>query len=312
MTAPTVSVMLPTYNQVEYVEEAVRSAAEQDYPNVQIVVADDGSTDGTDAVVLDLAKRFPGRVVPIVGEGHVGISLNCNRALARCSGEFVAFHAGDDVFLPGKLRAQVDWFAADARRVLCGHDVEAFDSATGDTMYRMADITPLSSGVGAGPFLRRGVLFGGVSVMVRRSALPPGPYDMRLTYSSDWLLWIECLAAGGHFGYVKGVYARYRRHPRNVTRGSAMTVGREDQFVSLGLVEARYPALLRHCRAARAMLYRTAGIAALRDGDTRAARHYFSAALRQRVSAVDSAALAVAALPGGGALLNRVRPRLKS
>jgi glycosyltransferase involved in cell wall biosynthesis len=311
VSAPVVSVMLPTYNQAAYIEDAVRSAVEQDYPNVQVVVSDDGSTDGTGELVLELARRWPDRVVPIVGEPNVGITLNCNRALARCTGEFVAFHAGDDVFLPGKLRAQVEWLTADARRVLCGHDVEAFDGDTGETLYHMSDVVPLVSGVGAAPWIRRGMLYGGVSMMVRTSALPPWRYDPRVPYASDWLMFIECLAAGGHFGYVDGVYARYRRHPQNVTRakGNART---EDQFVSLALVEARYPWLLGACRAGRAAIYRSTGVAALREGDVATARRYFAAALRQKVSLLDTTAFCGTFVPGSTSILNRLRPRLKS
>lgn len=311
MSAPLVSVMLPTYNQAPYVEEAILSAVEQDHPRVQVVVSDDGSTDGTDRIVLDIARRHPERVVPIVGEGHLGITLNCNRALARCTGDMIAFHAGDDVFLPGKLSAQVAWLAADPRRVLCGHDVEAFDDATGATMYHMSDVVPPRHGVGAEPFIERGVIFGGVSVMVRAAAMPPWRYDPRVPFSSDWLLWIECLATGGHFGYVDGVYARYRRHPENITRQKTQA-RTEDQFVSLALVEARYPKLLGACRAGRAALYRAAGVAALREGDAATARRYFAAALRQRVTPLDLAAAAGTLVPGSTALLNRVRPRMKS
>lgn len=311
MSAPLVSVMLPTYNQVAFIEDAVRSAVEQDYPNVQVVVSDDGSTDGTAERVVELAARWPDRVVPIVGERNVGITLNCNRALARCTGDFVAFHAGDDIFMPGKLAAQVAWLTADPRRVLCGHDVEAFDSDTGATMYHMSDVVPLTAGVGAAPWIRRGMLYGGVSIMARASALPPRHYDRRVPYSSDWLMFIECLAAGGHFGYVDGVYARYRRHPQNVTRQQA-AARTEDQLVSLGLVEARYPALLGAVRAGRATVFRTIGISALREGDVPTARRYFRAALRQRVSPLDTAAFGATLVPGSGALLNRLRPRLKS
>ncbi|WP_284351922.1 glycosyltransferase family 2 protein [Roseisolibacter agri] len=308
---PLVSVMLPTYNQVDFVEEAVRSAVEQDYPRVQVVVADDGSTDGTDRVVLELAARYPDRVVAVVGEGHVGMTLNCNRALARCTGDLVAFHAGDDVFLPGKLRLQVDWFAEDPRRVLCGHDVEAFDNRTDARMYLMSEIVPLTSGEGAAEFICRGTLFGGVSIMVRASALPPWRYDPRVAFAADWLMWMEVLAHGGHFGHVPGVLARYRRHPENVSRNHAAT-RRDDQYVSLALVESRYPWLLESCRIGRGALHRSHGIAALRKGDARLARRYFGAAFREHPTLLDGAGYLSTLVPNAGGLLNRLRPKLQA
>lgn len=305
---PLVSVMFPAYNQVAFVEAALRSAVEQDYPNLQIIVRDDGSTDGTREVIREFGARYADRIT-VIDEGiNLGITANCNRILRECRGELIAFHAGDDLWLPGKVRRQVDWFAADARRVLCGHDVETFESATNRTLYHFFDILPPRAGVGAEEWVRRGVLFGGIAMMVRRSAMPPHAYDPRVPYASDWLLWIECLAAGGHFGYVEGVLARYRRHDANITRSIGPGM-RDDLFVTLALVESRYPHLVESCRLSRAGMYRLAGVHALRANDKPTARSYWRAALRQQLEPRALAALALCYLPAG--LGNRVVSRFR-
>ena len=125
--APLVSIVILTYNEERWVEEAVRSAVGQDYPRLEVLVADDASTDGTAAIVSRIADEFPDRVAPMLGEENVGVTRNCNRALRACNGRYVAFCGGDDALLPGKIRAQVEWLKGDEERVLCTHDVEIVD-----------------------------------------------------------------------------------------------------------------------------------------------------------------------------------------
>src|SRR5689334_23285444 len=100
MSRPLVSVLVVAYNQISFIADTLASAVEHDYENLQVVVADDGSTDGTTDVVLDFARRHPGRVVPLTGGPNLGITRNCNRGLTACKGEYVAFLGGDDLFLP--------------------------------------------------------------------------------------------------------------------------------------------------------------------------------------------------------------------
>lgn len=281
MSNPLVSVMLPTFNQVDYVAEAMSSALEQDYDPLQVVVADDGSTDGTIDLILEYAQRNPGRLVPLVNGPHLGITGNCNRSLRACQGKYIAFHAGDDVFLPGKIKRQVEWMEADARRVLCGHDVDVFEDLTGKTLFLTSKKLAMRYGKGAHTIVNN-VPFGGVSIMVRASAIPPYGFDERLSIISDRKLWIDCLASGGMYGYIKGVYARYRRHGNNTTN-VANKVAREQIFVELltmlALVEASYPHLIQACRKARANFLYRLGAQRLVDGDRKSARSYLASAI---------------------------------
>jgi len=212
--------------------------------------------------------------------GLAGIAENGNRALRACRGKYVAFLDGDDMFLPGKVAKQVAWLEADQRRVLCGHDVEVFDSASGARLHLGSEMTPLRHGVGAASLVRDGVPFGTAAMMVRRDALPALLFESRLRIVLDWLLWIETLAAGGAWGYVDGVHARYRRHGGNITSlNPAMSA--EDQFVTLALVESRFPELGRDVRVGRGRVLYGLGIGAAQRGDAATARRYWRAAMGQ-------------------------------
>jgi glycosyltransferase involved in cell wall biosynthesis len=277
---PLVSISIAAYNQRALIEETLTSALQQEYADLEVVVADDGSTDGTAEIILEYASRYPNRLVPLVGGPNIGITKNSNRALRACKGTYIAFQGGDDIFLPGKIEKQVRWFEADARRVLCGHDVEVFDGRSGRTMCLYSRDYPLVNGNGARPFVRRGCIFASTSVMVRASALPKTLFDERLTVVSDWKLWIDILASGGEFGFVEGVYGRYRRHASNTSK-IARSALLNDLLMTLGMVEASYPHLISDCRAFRARQFLSHALHLLRTDDVKAARFYMSNALRE-------------------------------
>lgn len=222
---PLVSVMLVTYNQEKFVAAAIESAVTQDYENLEVVVGDDGSTDRTFEIIQEYALKYPNRVKVIEDRSHLGISGNCSRNLKHCQGTYIAFSAGDDVYLPGKVTKQVGWFEADARRVLCGHDSEFFASETGQRLFLYSQMQPMRSGRGV-DFDLGGGSFDALSIMVRRSAIPAQGFDARIHRSSDLKMWIDCLANGGDYGFIPEILTRHRVHDRNVTHDEL--AGQED------------------------------------------------------------------------------------
>lgn len=278
MAAPNVSVLVITYNQIQFIRETVESVVQQDYDSFEVVVADDGSTDGTGDVVRQLEREYPDKVVAVVGERNVGIPGNFNRGLSRCRGELLAIQGGDDLFLPGKLRAQAAWFAADPRRALCGHDAYIFDSESGVNTRRYADLSGWTEGSGPEDFLARGCPYLPTTVMMRRAAMPAAGFDTRISTVTDGKMFIDCLLAGGRYGHVPGVLARYRRHAGNITTGAAGRV-LADGFMMLGLIEAEHPELAHACRRGRARLHLRSGIVELRRGNSELARLHLSNAL---------------------------------
>ncbi len=278
MSTPLVSVFLPTYNQAPFIESAVLSALGQDYPELEVVVGDDGSTDGTAEIVADLAARHPGRVVPLIGLGHVGIADNCNRTIRACRGTYVGFHAGDDLWLPGKVTRQVAWLEQDPRRVLCSHDVEVFDSDTGVAMYRWSQVKALTAGHAVSDFIRDGNPFHPLANMVRASAIPPGGYDARILLASDWKFFVECVArGGGTFGFIDGVWARYRQWPGNISKREEEML--HDLLLTLDFFEAEYPEAREACRHRRETLLYHRGRTLLGRGRYADARATFGRAL---------------------------------
>ena len=91
MNDPLVSVAIITYNQADIIHETLPETINQQYSNLEVIIADDGSTDGTAQIILEYAGKYPDRVIPVLSNRNNGITINSNQALEACHGKYVAF-----------------------------------------------------------------------------------------------------------------------------------------------------------------------------------------------------------------------------
>ena len=119
---PLVSIGLPTYNRVASLRRALESALAQDYPNVELVISDNASTDETEAVCTEYARGDP-RVRYIRHEVNRGAAFNFETTLNEARGEFFMWLADDDWLEPNYVSQTLDWLLAHPDYVLaCGRD----------------------------------------------------------------------------------------------------------------------------------------------------------------------------------------------
>lgn len=180
---PRVSVLIPTWNREKYLGEAVESVLNQTYRDFEVVVVDDGSTDGTE----DLVRRF-GRV-RYVWQPHSGIPAARNRALAEARGEFVAWLDSDDLYVPDKLEKQVAYLDAHPECEIVFCLVQSFSSIAD------CDMTGRQSRVAeaVGGRLRTCV----PSACIRRALLERyGGFDEKYPYAED-TQWVARICAAG-------------------------------------------------------------------------------------------------------------------
>ena len=109
MHRPSISVVMPIYNRAEFVGEAIDSVLAQTYGNWELILADDGSTDGSIAIARDYAERFPGKIKCVAHENGAnrGISATRNLGFRASVGEYIACLDSDDIWVPRKLEHQV-------------------------------------------------------------------------------------------------------------------------------------------------------------------------------------------------------------
>lgn len=207
---PTVSVVIPVHDGEALVAGAVRSVLAQTVAPLECIVVDDGSSDGTAAVVESLG-------VTVLRQAQAGVSAARNRGAAAARGELIAFLDHDDEWLPAKLERQLPLFA-DARVALAMCALEV----VGDVVERKR--------LGAIERLVEGMLFfDGTPVVscsssgvVRRAPfLEMGGFDEQLSTSADWDLLLRMLLTH-EVAYVDEALVRYRVHAANMSRNVAL------------------------------------------------------------------------------------------
>lgn len=104
---PRISVITITYNSIGTLEETIRSVTMQDYPDLEYVIIDGGSTDGT----LDIVQKYKDQIQVVVSEPDKGISDAFNKGIAHASGEIIGIINSDDILLPDALRKVAEAYA---------------------------------------------------------------------------------------------------------------------------------------------------------------------------------------------------------
>lgn len=217
-----VSVVIPAYNQEHFIAEAMQSVLDQSYSKLQIIVADDHSTDNTLSIVKGLAKKDP-RIQILTTDVNLGISKNFNRTFDACKGEYVAFLGGDDIMLPGKIEKQVSFLNKNPDYVLVHHDAELFNDLTGKKISNLSDsgklpVNPLDWVLPVDWFFSK--KFSGVlpsACLARSSYYLAARYDERLKYKHELLFTIEDYYANpkGKWHVIPEVLLKYRVHEKN-------------------------------------------------------------------------------------------------
>ena len=106
---PLVSAIIIFLNAARFLEEAIQSVLGQEYAHWELLLVDDGSTDGSSVLALDYARRYPGKIRYLEHEGHQnrGMSASRNLGIRDARGAYVGFLDADDIWLPHKLAEQV-------------------------------------------------------------------------------------------------------------------------------------------------------------------------------------------------------------
>lgn len=212
-----VSILMPAYNYERFIGEALRSALAQDYPSelLEVIVVDDGSTDGTAAVVQAVADAQPG-VIKLIRQANAGQIATVARARAEATGEIIALLDADDVWLPGKLRRQVEFLLQRPEIDLVFTDMYSIDAEgrrLGETQYQPGEfsVDRLYARI-----LRTNVAYNS-SLVFRSRMFEPAPETV-----CDWDWWLAlCAARSGAIAYIPEPLAHYRQHGENMLAGAA-------------------------------------------------------------------------------------------
>ena len=238
---PLVSIAIITYNQKEFLKECIESILIQDYKNIEIVVADDGSSDGTQEMLLNYEQEYPNLFVLKLAKVNSGITKNHNVAHFACKGEYIAWIGGDDLMMPGKIIKQVGFMEANPNCTLLYHNLEVFFSDGNQKSYLLNSKNNAKEG-DVKTVIKYGSFNGASSTMIRRSKAPKYGFDERVQIASDWMYWVEALGNGGEIRYMDEVLGKYRRHANNATSKQNYNA-QIDHLNSCNILLTKYPYL---------------------------------------------------------------------
>lgn len=210
-----VSVVIPTYNSVKFVTEAIDSVLAQTFTDFEILVIDDGSKDETREV---LAEKY-GKLIRYLYKENGGVSTARNFGIENAKGKYIAFLDADDIWLPEKLEKQMRAFAENPK------------FKAGYTSLRKVtdDLKPIGiienerTDSLIEDLLLKGNIVGSPSsvIYLRELFKISGGFDKTLSQCADWEMWIR-LAIQTDFIFIKEPLVNYRIHASNMSKNASL------------------------------------------------------------------------------------------
>ena len=207
---PKVSCVLPVYNGLPYLTGAVESVLKQDFPDFELLLIDDGSTDGSGEVCAQLAARDSR--VQVINQANAGIVASLNRGVARAEGEYIARMDADDLCRPDRFSRQVAFLNANVDVVAVGTRQAIIDSDG-----RILHYTRGNRWRDALTFPAGGIALCHPSVMFRRAIFKrTRGYSEEFHAAEDYALWFE-MARFGRVCEMSEYLLDYRVHSNNTS-----------------------------------------------------------------------------------------------
>jgi len=211
-----VSVIVPTYNGSEFIEETINSVIEQDYCNVELIVIDDCSTDNTVKVVSKLESKFNFKFLS--NETNQGLMKTNNIAVKESSGEYLLILGHDDLLASNHIAQLLNDFKPNDVMLWCNSDV--IDANGKIVEESLKNYVQLIKNKFTRPLLMVANYISSTGAIIRRSTFDQvGGFSEQYRHFGEWTLWIK-LAAKGQIKFSTQTKSYYRRHDENMTSES--------------------------------------------------------------------------------------------
>jgi glycosyltransferase involved in cell wall biosynthesis len=224
---PRISIITPSLNQAKFIEQAISSVLQQGYPNLEYIVIDGGSTDGS----IETIRKFESSIAYWVSEKDRGQAHAINKGLQRATGDIIAYLNSDDYYLAGALLRVAEHF-------ICHPEVDLFHGRC-----RVVDERGANIGVRSGSITSYGEILDLWDIWWnKRNFVQPevfwtkritdkiGPFREDLHWVMDYEYWARMLRAKCCVGFINAELAAFRMQPNQKSRQSARSV---DELVQL-------------------------------------------------------------------------------
>ncbi|WP_434112688.1 glycosyltransferase [Methylocaldum sp. GT1TLB] len=212
ITDPLVSIVIPVYNGSRYLGEAVESALSQTYPNIEVLVIDDGSDDN--GATENISRSF-GNKIRYIKKNNGGVASALNLGLSIIKGDYFSWLSHDDIYYPNKIETQINFLRNSGLGAICYSDYDIVDENS-----RLLDIKRLKR---IHPrqfrrFLAETSDLHGCTLLIPSDCFRVvGKFDERRKTTQDYDMWFR-LAKNFQFLHVPEVLIQYRRHSAQDTR----------------------------------------------------------------------------------------------
>tara|TARA_R110001583_G_scaffold1542_10_gene12003 strand:- start:18426 stop:19346 length:921 start_codon:yes stop_codon:yes gene_type:complete len=209
-----VSIIMPVYNRQKYLAEAINSALDQTYDNIELIIIDDGSSDTSLDIANDYANKYPDKIKTL-SQKNAGASTARNKGIESATGDLIAFLDSDDLYEKNKIEEQVKLYKQypNAGFVYCDYYivnnknkilkiVESSEYMTGNIYNKL--------------WLSSFELSGGSVMVTKKKMIEVGGFNIDLAGSENVDLRLK-LSLLGPVYYVAKPLCRYRRHDSNIT-----------------------------------------------------------------------------------------------
>ena len=204
---PKISVITPSFNQAQYIQATIQSVLAQQYPQVEHLIIDGGSTDGT----VDILQRYE-HCLRWISEPDKGQANAINKGFKQATGEIMAWLNSDDIYLPYALQRAADFFEQHPDIDVVYGDYHLINER-GEVLLHKQEI----------PFDYNILLYGldyisQPTTFFRRRVFDRAGYlDEGLHYGLDWEYWLRMARAGSKFAHIPQYLAAARWHPQAKT-----------------------------------------------------------------------------------------------
>lgn len=221
MNTPTVSIVIPAYNHADFLKQAIESVLGQNYPQIELIVLDDGSTDSTREILAEYSGKFFWET-----QQNMGQARTLNKGWAMSKGAYLSYLAADDYLHPGAVKAAVEKLVANPQVVLTYCD---FNMVNSHSQILRRKRTPDFSYTDLAVRL---ICQPGPGVFFCRDAFErAGFWDESLRRIPDFEYWLR-LGLEGPFERIPKALASYRMHDQSQSFGP-IAVDRAEEMVNV-------------------------------------------------------------------------------
>jgi glycosyltransferase involved in cell wall biosynthesis len=231
---PLVSVITPSWNSASYIEQTILSVINQTYRNVEYIIIDGGSSDGT----LDIIRKYESSIDYWVSETDDGMYQAINKGMRRASGEIVAYLNSDDLYYPDTLEKVVNFFADNSSAELVYGNLD-FVNEEGNKLF-----TQIYPRFNLNFFIRANCSMIGQPAAFWRSSLLKkiGMFDESLKMAADFEFFIRAGMIGKPM-YTPDVLAAFRTHKLSLTSTQSQRGQDEVRLIHKNYLANRSPIL---------------------------------------------------------------------